>query len=871
MNMRGLATVLLSTLLSISASAQFHTAGTDPGRVKWSTVKTDNYRILFPRGMDSLAFIYGQSLETWHQSVSINLGYLPNQAYKKKMPVILHTGYTLSNGIVAWAPRSADLLTVADAYSPEAIPSHTMLSIHESRHIAQMQYGRSGHFAPFHYIFGEMFSGAMAGLYCGPAFFEGDAVYAETSLHPAGRGNTADFLEYYKVAFDNGDLRNWYRWRYGSQKYYTPDYYRAGYLLFAGMKDRFDVPDFAGKYFETLFSHKIWFFPVNNLSRTSSLVTGYKFTDAYAEISKYYQGQWRSEADSRSPFMPSDLVSEVPDFHTEYTGSVFASGELHSIKKGLVQTPTLDGKPFASSTSSLKYSSSTSSIIWSETIPDIRWSLKSYSDIFRRNLISGKRERLTKHQRFFNPSANSSGTRIAVTEYPEQGGSNLIVLDSEDGRIINSFSAPDSLQIVESAWIGNRIYVTAISEHGFGLYEITEQGPVCILAPRFIKIKQLWSDDDLLLFTCDQSSVNELYGYDGTFFRKITNTRYGASEFAIGNDSLYFSTLSPEGRLIHRTALDDLPVEIYEFPNDDNPLHSPEDTVKELPVSKAENYSKVKHLFKFHSWAPLYFNYNAAVDGSYDKLYQSASLGATAMFQNDLGTMYGMAGVSFNPRQGAYVNLTYSGLFPVFSARLNYSSQGFSGYVGSHVPLNFSSGGWKRAVTPRLSYSWGEVSNVEAAVRAYSVLPIAPSGIYPRWGIGAEIGYNSSIKQIYQYIYAYVPALSRQHGLKLTARVSRQDVEDNTLFSAFTADYAMAILPLDWSGLGPVAYLRNFELTIHAEAGKRQNTAFAGYGGSFVARLGNFLWIPYDTRIGVSVIYNSLVKETVSLVLNIAL
>ena len=64
---------------------------------------------------------------------------------------------------------------------------------------------------------------------------EGDAVAAETALTSSGRGRSADFLEYFRVCFENGDLRDFDRWRFGSQKYYAPDYYKIGYLTVAGM------------------------------------------------------------------------------------------------------------------------------------------------------------------------------------------------------------------------------------------------------------------------------------------------------------------------------------------------------------------------------------------------------------------------------------------------------------------------------------------------------------------------------------------------------------------------------------------------------------------------------------------------------------
>lgn len=840
-----------------SAQAQFFTVGEDPGYLKWSKIETDNYRIIYPQGLDSLARIYAVQMELWRDPVSERLGFKPNEAYSRKMPVILHPGYTQSNGVVTWAPRRMDLFTAPEPFSPEAINSVTYLAEHESRHVAQMQFGNSGHFKPFNYIFGEMFTGAMSAIYCGPSFLEGDAVHTESILDGGGRGHTADFLEYYRMAFDNGDLRNWYRWRYGSQKLYTPDYYRIGYLTFAGMDEHFGMPDFAGRYFDNLFSHKIWFFPIGNRGLTTKNNLGKTFKESFAEISTFYQDKWREDILKRGPSMPERQVSDTPKYHEEYLGSVFAGGTLHSKHRGLMSATTLDGKPFSSSTSSLKYSKALDAIVWSEIVPDLRWSLLEYSDIFYKPLGSNKHIRLTHKQRYFNPAPSDDGSRIAVTEYPVDGSSRLVILDAGNGNVLKSMTAPDNFQIVESAWIGDKLVVNAITDGGIGLFEASDGQFSCILPPRKHKIKQLWSNDGFLYFTSDETGVNELYRYSDGKFKKMTNTRYGASEFAFddSNEWLYFSEMTPEGRLVYKTVASYLPVEDFNFPEVEDTV-SRQPSSENIAVSQPENYSKAAHLFRFHSWAPVYVDPDGAIDGTFDELHKSVNIGATAMFQNDLGTMSGMIGYSLHKGNGGYVSLTYTGLYPVISGQVNFGGEAFYGYVGTYIPFDFSSGGWSRGIRPRITYSWyGNNSNIELAVRGYTARPVAPSGVYPRWGIGAETGFNTFDRNFYQYVYGYVPGFIPQHGLKLSAKISTSNVEGDRYYSCYTADYAMAIFPVDWAGLSPVAYLRNFEVTAHLEAGRMYQKSYLGVGGSLVARLGNLLWIPYDTRIGVSYLY----------------
>ena len=90
--MKGRGCFLLFCLLlaAAPARAQFYSAGTDPGRVRWSQIRTDNYRVIYPAGCDSLARAYALSLQTEYPRIGRSLGFAPSQFCRRPMPVILH-------------------------------------------------------------------------------------------------------------------------------------------------------------------------------------------------------------------------------------------------------------------------------------------------------------------------------------------------------------------------------------------------------------------------------------------------------------------------------------------------------------------------------------------------------------------------------------------------------------------------------------------------------------------------------------------------------------------------------------------------------------------------------------------------------------
>ena len=195
-------------LCAIVADAQFYNSGTEPFRTRWRQIRTAGYKVIYPEGLDSLAMVYARTLEQTAQVVGNSSGFGPNTSYSRKMPVVLRPFAAYSNGQVVWTPRRMELQTQPDPYSPEPTPWERQLVTHESRHSSQMQFGAAKPFRFWNIITGQLAPGALSAVYPGPAFLEGDAVVAETALSRAGRGRTADFLEYYRVCFADGDLRD---------------------------------------------------------------------------------------------------------------------------------------------------------------------------------------------------------------------------------------------------------------------------------------------------------------------------------------------------------------------------------------------------------------------------------------------------------------------------------------------------------------------------------------------------------------------------------------------------------------------------------------------------------------------------------------
>ena len=986
--MKFLRTLLLAAglLAGTTASAQFFQTGSDPFS-HWFEMGTEHFRIIYPQGLDSLAQAYVVDLEKWQPVVGASTGMAPGSLQWGRTPVILHPWNPYSNGSVAWAPKRMDLYTHPEAYGPYPQSWMTQLTTHESRHVAQMQLSYRRPFKWVNYLVGEMWSGAVSAFYTPPVFLEGDAVVAETALTDAGRGRNVDFLNYYHLAFDNGDWRDWYQWVYGSFKKAGPDYYTIGYMTVAGMRYFYDRPAFTADYFDYVTRHP---FPVAKFQHFVKNVSGLPFKQTWQGIMEGFHEIWEQEEDARAPFMEMEQVTREHAYATDYSNGSWVDNEYLAIKEGKDLAPRLvrinvDGSeddlgPFASNTSSLN--PGVHRLFWSETVPGKRWTLDGKS-IIRSLEHSGKRRNLTTEGRLYNPQPGPGG--IATVEYPVRGGSNLVLIDEEDGHELWRVSAPAGVELADPAWVDSTIYCLAVNDAGYSIWRLDDRAWTCVLEPTLQEIENLEGEDHVLDFVSDRNGVKELYRYDPATGRawQLTNSRYGGTDYFWHDGVLWFNSITPEGCAIFKATPPE-PVEVnirevHKYRVADKLAEQEKALLAEIPgqagndrtgapveVSAPKPYHKVPHLVKFHSWAPLYFDYDAISSMSGDFSYDTASPGLIGLFQNDLGTAWGTVGYSTHPdadkpsewRHSGHIQFTYTGLYPVLEAGFDIYDQGtgqygfqrrlyedrigyaasrkdiggpyWNGHLTAYIPFRLSRSGIQRGWVPQVSWSISNnrfdngttelkmiedfvregsrpalvgirpgdnvlMQTLRSSIRGYMTLPTADSQVYPRWGIGAEIGASvrPGLAKIYTplaytYLYGYVPGFTRTQGLRLTALAQVQlptgapfgenavqvmprgftSAEGRAVARAsagqlrLTADYALPIYVGDISWFSPVAYIHNFLLIPHVDwtgfqigkGGKdaSQNSFLLSAGADFTVELGNLAWIPYPCSLGVS-------------------
>jgi hypothetical protein len=248
------------------------------------------------------------------------------------------------------------------------------------------------------------------------------------------------------------------------------------------------------------------------------------------------------------------------------------------------------------------------------------------------------------------------------------------------------------------------------------------------------------------------------------------------------------------------------------------------------------------------------------------------------------------------------------------------------GSIKMYIPFNFSSGGWFRGLVPQVSYrisndmfntgitlmsydpEMGSISgnpvfvksidgknrfrhSLTGSIRGYTMLGTPNSAVYPKWGIGLEVGASGSLESSdilspmgYAYLYGYVPGVVPAQGLKLTAMhqlslgsgtIFNQAVvnslprglsENSPLLSFLsimngsmtkvTADYGIPIYTGDWGLFGGFFYVKRLVLTPHFDYMFAGNNQLYSAGCDLVFDLNSILWLGWPCSLGVTYSYN---------------
>jgi hypothetical protein len=818
---------ILVAVFCCNLKAQYVDYGEDPARLKWYQINTEHYIVIYPEGNEGRAYRYANILETVYPHIRNTM----SAKRSSRVPVVLHPYNITSNGMVSWAPKRMELLPSPDVDSRLQRPELD-LTVHESRHIIQVEKQNQGIFRPFYILFGEQTAG-IASLLKPQWLLEGDAVVTETALSSSGRGRLASFLMPYRAQIATGKNFSLDKWFLGSYRDNTHDFYALGYAMtsYARLNYGADVWNRVWNDMNCSLFHPF------ALKKNTGLTPVKLFKSTFESL--------KEEWSSLTPENPDSLtfISTKRKRYTSYNYPQETEYGIICLKTSLSDIPAIVLIDSSGKEQHLTYTGSINSklihnngfVYWTEYIPGLRWKHENYSVVKQLNLQTLQVKIISERSRYFAPAVSSG--QIAVFEH-EPNGQNNIVLINWDGEKLKSFPVIDNMSVQDMVIDDNGKIIAALTGNGNAIFRFDPNTVEWekLLDYQHTNIESLRIHGEQLIFESGYNGVNNIYALDISSFtvKRLTNALYGSfsGAFSREGDKLYVSDYSAKGYRIASIAANRLNEENVSFNNPykfktAESLSAQEsfnideynfgDTVK----YQSKPYKKAAHLFNIHSWFPFYLNLDEVTE-NYRFEFNDIKPGVMLLSQNRLNTLTSQASYyyDYNAKEHhGFLSLRYSGWFPVLSLKMDVGGYRYRGsfnefddsYIhilkerrvdatfSAYLPFNFTNDYNLHVLQPFVNFKYtNEFTNlIHASEHRYNYLhsgiyyyrytTLAHNDIFPKFGWQAWLYYvGNPLSDMSELLIGklnfYLPGILRDHGLRISASIQRQLTSDNTKF-----------------------------------------------------------------------------------------
>ncbi|MDY0076333.1 MAG: hypothetical protein RBR87_03570 [Bacteroidales bacterium] len=812
--------IFLLLLLPFWLSAQYYLSGEDPASLRWKQISTNYFRIIYPEQSALQAQKLARLLDQTYQASRLDIA-----SPAVKSDLILHNQSVISNASVAWAPRRLDFYTTPaqDGYAQNWFKQ---LAAHELRHVAQISKLNQGFGHALNIIVGEQASAALLGAFIPLWFMEGDAVTNETMLSFSGRGRDGIFLSKLRAQLLQKGFYVYDKAYFDSYKDYTPNIYELGYYLVAHNKVKYGSLLWENALRQTARKP----YTLVPFSLGIKQITGGGKNRLYKETMYDLYENWKVDYDT-SYYTAVEQLSPSKKAYTSYRfpqkiadGSfvalrtaIDAVNELVLINQGQEKVLFTPGAIFPYS-----LSATDSLVVWTELQPDLRWPNRDYAVIKVGALDKNSIRQLTFKSRYFAPDISANNLNIACVNSLPEGVHYLTILDAKNGDIVLERSL-EAYFPATPKWHPNnhQIVVVMTGNDGKALFLFDTQSDSWEqLSPfGFTDIQLSDVTANQVVFSASQDEVSQVYALniETRTIKKLVSVPFGATDaiFDTQQQQLVFADYTADGfrlaaaktqNFLNETIDAKLPAN---FPLAQELSQMRSLVIDTLPTNDSlfpeKEYSKLAHLFNFHSWSPAFID----VDNI------SLKPGVSLFSQNSLSTMVTELGYAYdlNEQVGkTSVNLQYRGFYPILNAGFSSGLRRDQTVIDStlyqlkwqetdwnfsaQLPLNFTRNKWLRGLQPGLSVRFlkrtmdadvglnfreSSATAFSYDVFAYQQLRLSKRDIYPRFGQNLQLVFrhsplaNEPSEQFFAAANLYFPGLFKHHGIKLYAAYQQEN------------------------------------------------------------------------------------------------
>ncbi len=842
--------ILLKQLLLFSLFIIQHTLftakaqrfGGNPASLTWRQINTDTARIIFPKGLDSVANRVASVVHELQRNHNKTIG-----TTLRKIDIILQNQGTVSNGYVGLGPYRSEFYLFAPQNNFElgTLNWADNLAVHEYRHVQQYSNFKVGITKVMSAIFGQEGQAVANAAAVPDWFFEGDAVFNETALSNNGRGRLPNFFKDYQSLLYGSKKYSYIQLRNGSLRHFIPGHYQLGYLLVAYGREKYGA-DVWRKITQDAVAFKPLIYPFQGAVKKN---TGKTYLQFVSDAFQYYQAQWKEIKQPGVTWLTTISKNNVTDYRYPY---LTANGGLILLKRSYRQIPTfvqIDtmGKEERIAVRDIAYddyfSYNNGRIIYATLQPHSRWGYKENSNIKMLDMETHQLKTITHRQRYFAPDISHNGNKIVVVEMLTNQQSNLVVLNTNGERMMTYSGRPGDVFTYPKFSSDDRFIYAAV-KNSIGQMALQQwsstdfNATVVTLVPfaeRVIGFPVV--QGDTIFFSSSYKGADETDAYvvaAASLYRVATYPTglYGAV-YNVATNQLITSAFTADGyRLAAFPASALLWQKMNPVENLLPDLYTPaalqpenSQTLNTIPQRRfaVTKYSKLTKPFNFHSWRPAYdepeisltfYGQNilntlqTELSYTYNKNEQSHKLGANAIY----GGWYVQPVVGIS--QTWQRNVLYNQDTSFFFNELN-------GYAGLQLPLNFSGGKHYRYLTLSSTVNaqklnWTGLGKkllrdqsfnyLQAQLSYSSQVQKAVQQIYPRFAHTLVLQYRTILnkytaRQFLATGSIYLPGLFPTHNLIFTGAYHGRDTLNQYLFSnrfPFSRGYRGIDFPMMW-------------------------------------------------------------------------
>ncbi len=805
----------LSTAHLLSVGQEF---GGNPPSVKWQQVNNQAARVIYPRGLDSIAWQVGATVGILNSTTQRSIG-----TRQRKVNIVLQNQTTVSNAYVTLAPFRSEFNLTPPQNSLEmgSLPWQLQLSNHEFRHVQQNNNLNVGLSRVFWLVFGEGGQAVANALAVPDWFYEGDAVYNETNQSLQGRGRLPAFFDDYRSLWEAQKNYSWMKLRNGSLRDYVPDHYRLGYMMVAYGREKY--------------GDEVWKKITHDAAAFTALVypfqhavkryTGKSYVDFRREAFTYFRESLvpdnadRIQRRQRKHFVADE---ENPAYINDST-LLYMRSSYRAIPAFTIRT---NGRERALRVRDVSldsyFSYRNGRIVYAAFQPDARWGWRDYSDLRFIDVNTGQQRSVTRHTKYFSPDISDDGKTIVAVRVDPDGKHRLELLDAMTGSVTKTFPNKDHLFYTYPVFHQSGVISCVRNSEGRMALALLNDGngQTRLLTPFSNNVIGFPSvQGDTIYFTASHAGRDRLFGYDVKqqqlflLIHSSLESVTGDYRLVAGHDTLAWSHFTASGYLImevDKSAVTWQPLEPAQFTLDlpdfgiaalgTKPVGLPLSTL----VSTGSSYSKAFQLFNFHSIYPLVN----------DPDYSLALIG-----QNVLNTLQSEAFFLYNRNEKfkqVGVTAVYGAWFPnvSFGGSYAFDRRGlFHGrriywnesdiHAGANLPLNLSRGrnytsldfgsdiAYKQPVFRGVykdslgDQSFGYLNNY---LLFTNQVQQARQQIYPRFAQTVSLNFRKSVTRVdaSQWLLSgsiYLPGIARNHSLVLQAAYQQRDTLNQHRFS----------------------------------------------------------------------------------------